>query len=55
MGGINHSNVREVILHGAERVAVVSAIVAADDIEEAARSLLEKIRRAKEEREKRPG
>lgn len=52
MGGIHHSNVREVILQGAERVAVVSAVVAADDIEQAARSLLDEIHRAKEERQK---
>ncbi len=39
IGGINASNAAEVIAAGASGVAVVSAIVAADDPEEAARAL----------------
>jgi len=50
MGGINSSNVHEVILAGADRVAVVSAVVAADDIEAAARNLLDRISQAKKQR-----
>lgn len=50
MGGINSSNVHEVILAGAERVAVVSAVVAADDVKAAARNLLEQISQAKQKR-----
>lgn len=53
MGGINLSNVREVILKGAERPAVVSAVCAAEDIEAATRALVEAIRKAKEERDAR--
>jgi len=49
MGGIGHSNVRQVVLQGAERVAVVSAVVAAEDITAAARSLFDEIKKAKEE------
>ena len=50
MGGINLSNVREVILAGAERVAVVSAVVSVDDVEAATRSLRKAIQSAKEQR-----
>ena len=39
IGGLNHENAGEVIRSGADGVAVVSAIVAADDPEQAARSL----------------
>ena len=39
IGGLNHKNAGEVIRSGADGVAVVSAIVAADDPEQAARSL----------------
>ena len=39
IGGINESNVREIITAGADCVAVVSAICAASDPEEAARKL----------------
>lgn len=39
IGGLNESNVRETILAGADCVAVVSAICAADDPEAAARKL----------------
>lgn len=53
MGGIHLGNVREVVLAGADRVAVVSAVVAAEDIEQAARALVDEIHRAKEERSQR--
>jgi len=49
IGGINEDNVAEVIRTGVAGVAVVSAIVAADDVEEAARKLMEKIRQARGE------
>ncbi len=41
IGGLNADNAGEVIRHGADGVAVVSAIVSADDPEEAARQLKE--------------
>lgn len=50
MGGINSANVHQVISAGAERVAVVSAIVAAVDIEVASRDILNRIHKAKEQR-----
>lgn len=39
IGGINHGNAAEVIAHGADGVAVISAVVSADDVAEATRSL----------------
>jgi thiamine-phosphate pyrophosphorylase len=36
IGGITHANVRDVILHGADGVAVISALLAAPDVSEAA-------------------
>jgi len=39
IGGINHENVGRVIKAGADAAAVISAVVAAEDIEEAVRSL----------------
>lgn len=50
MGGINPSNVAEVVRAGADRVAVVSAVVGADDVEAAAREMVDLIRSAKAER-----
>lgn len=50
IGGLNHSNAHEVILAGAEGVAVVSAIVAADDPESAARILSAEVREARKRR-----
>ncbi|MBE7559570.1 thiamine phosphate synthase [bacterium] len=47
MGGINADNVAQVIKAGAERVAVVSAVVGAPDVAGAARDLLARIRAAK--------
>ncbi len=45
IGGINHENCRAVIDHGADGVAVVSAIVAAPDPELAAQQLVKKLRK----------
>jgi len=39
IGGINENNIREVIDAGADAVAVVSAVLGADDIETATRQL----------------
>jgi thiamine-phosphate pyrophosphorylase len=47
IGGLNRENAGEVIKHGADGVAVVSAIVSADDPEQAARKLKTIIERAK--------
>ncbi|TNF46518.1 thiamine phosphate synthase [bacterium] len=43
MGGINGSNIDQVVSRGAKRVAVVTAITQADDMEEAVRHLRQKI------------
>lgn len=51
MGGINLSNVDQVVLAGADRVAVVSAVVGAPDVKEAARFLLERIEAVKARRD----
>ncbi len=40
IGGINQANVREVIQAGADAVAVISAVVGAEDVERAARQLV---------------
>lgn len=45
MGGINDSNIDEVLQRGARRIAVVTAVTRAPDIAEAVRSLRERIRR----------
>ncbi len=47
IGGLNPDNAAGVIRSGADGVAVVSAIVAADDPEKAARRLIENIERAR--------
>jgi thiamine-phosphate pyrophosphorylase len=39
IGGLNRDNAAEAICNGADGVAVVSAIVAADDPEQAARAI----------------
>lgn len=52
MGGIHLDNVAEVILAGADRVAVVSEVMAAEDVKASARTLLDAIQRAKEVRAK---
>ncbi|MBM4443959.1 MAG: thiamine phosphate synthase [Chloroflexi bacterium] len=43
IGGINHGNVKEVIKAGADGVAVISAVLGADDIERATRRLVARI------------
>lgn len=50
MGGIHLDNVEEVILAGADRIAVVSEVVGAEDVQAAARTMLGAIQRAKEKR-----
>lgn len=47
IGGLNPSNAAEVIQHGADGVAVVSAICTAKDPEAVARELVEIVRKAK--------
>ncbi|MCP4682349.1 MAG: thiamine phosphate synthase [Desulfobacterales bacterium] len=49
IGGLNETNAREVIKSGADGVAVVSAIVSADDPETASRTLRKIIDKAKKE------
>ncbi|MDR7521966.1 MAG: thiamine phosphate synthase [Armatimonadota bacterium] len=46
IGGITHANAAEAIRAGADGVAVISAVVGADDVEEAARRLLAVVRAA---------
>ncbi len=48
IGGLSHDNAGDVIRNGAEGVAVVTAIVAADDPEQAARSLRSVIEKARQ-------
>jgi len=48
IGGLNHHNAAAVIQNGADGVAVVSAIAAADDPRQAAADLRKTIRRARE-------
>ncbi|KPJ78718.1 MAG: hypothetical protein AMJ54_01950 [Deltaproteobacteria bacterium SG8_13] len=48
IGGLNHDNAGDVIRSGADGVAVVSAIVAADDPQQAARNLRSAIERARQ-------
>jgi thiamine-phosphate pyrophosphorylase len=47
IGGLNQENVRDVILNGADGIAVVSAIVSADDPEKAAEKLSHIIKKAR--------
>jgi thiamine-phosphate pyrophosphorylase len=51
MGGINAGNVAQVVRAGAERIAVVSAVVGAADVKTAAEDLVQRIREAKSKRE----
>lgn len=44
IGGINHTNVREVMKAGADGVAVISAVLGADDVERATRMLVARMR-----------
>jgi len=50
MGGIDSSNIDSVLVQGAERVAVVSAVVGAENVRRAAEALKEKIEDAKARR-----
>lgn len=43
IGGINRDNVAEVIAAGADCIAVISAVLQADDIEKAARQIVDKV------------
>jgi len=45
IGGINHTNVPEVMKAGAECAAVISAVLGTDNVEKAARRLAAKIKR----------
>jgi thiamine-phosphate pyrophosphorylase len=45
VGGINHVNVQEVMKAGADGVAVISAVLGADDVEKATRRLAAKMKR----------
>jgi thiamine-phosphate pyrophosphorylase len=45
IGGINPTNVPEVMKAGADGVAVIGAVLGADDVEKAARKLVEKMKR----------
>jgi len=46
IGGINNDNIDSVLGQGAKSVAVISAVVGADDVSKAARELVEKIKKA---------
>jgi len=50
IGGVNAGNVTEVVGAGADVVAVISAVLGADDVEAAARSMRELVIRAKASR-----
>jgi thiamine-phosphate pyrophosphorylase len=45
IGGINDSNVQEVMKAGADGIAVISAVLGADDVEKAARGIAAKMKR----------
>ena len=45
IGGVNHTNVQEVMKAGADGAAVISGILGADDVEKAARRLAAKMKR----------
>lgn len=55
IGGIGRANAREVIMAGADGVAVISAVVGEPDITAAARELKEIVRQARAERSMRSG
>jgi thiamine-phosphate pyrophosphorylase len=50
IGSIKRDNAHDVIMAGGDCVAVVSAIVSADDPEDATRLLLSEVRSAKKEK-----
>ena len=45
IGGINKNNIDEVLKQGIKSVAVISAVVAAEDVRKAASELVEKIKK----------
>jgi len=45
IGGINYGNLDEVLRAGADGVAVISAVLAAPDLREAARAMIGRIQR----------
>lgn len=45
IGGINHTNVQDVMKAGADGVAVISAVLGADDVEKATRKLVAKMKK----------
>jgi thiamine-phosphate pyrophosphorylase len=49
IGGINAGNVSEVLAAGADSVAVISAVLGAEDIEEASRQIAERVEGEKHE------
>ena len=55
IGGIKHENVAQVAEAGADCIAVISAVVSADNIKEAARKLRKKFLAAKEKPEVKSG
>ncbi len=50
IGGVNSANVKDVVAAGADGVAVISAVLGAEDVEAAARSIRELVLYAKAER-----
>ncbi|MBI2523270.1 thiamine phosphate synthase [Candidatus Woesearchaeota archaeon] len=46
IGGINKSNIDEVLAQGVRNVAVISAVVAAENVKEAAKEIVEKIKKS---------
>ena len=48
IGGITHATVREVLRAGADGVAVISAVLSADDIKSAAREMIREIQAAQD-------
>ena len=50
IGGVNSANVKDVVAAGADGVAVISAVLGAEDVEAAARSIRELVLHAKAER-----
>lgn len=50
IGGVNSANIKDVVAAGADGVAVISAVLGAEDVEAAARSIRELVLHAKAER-----
>jgi thiamine monophosphate synthase len=43
LGGINKDNAAEALMAGADSVAVISAVLSADDVEKASRQIVERL------------